>query len=89
MVTPSTLVVVGGVAVVATVVTVLCQGRPGPKRRHLFETEDGERTNPFSDLSEGARNRAEANGCRACGTHLESGSFRYCVSCGTRSPADD
>jgi len=89
MVTPGTLVVVGGVAVVATAVTVRRQGRPGPKRQHLFETEDGERSNPFSDLSEGARDGTESSDCRGCGTHLDSESFRYCVSCGTRSVADD
>lgn len=89
MVTRSTLVLVGSVALVTTVVAVLQHGRPGPERRHLFETDDRERANPFGDLPEGARDRAEADGCRACDTRLESTSFRYCVSCGTRSVADD
>ena len=75
------------VALVATVLTVLRRGRPGPKRRHLFETEDGARANPLADLSAGTE--ASGTGCRTCGRELESDSFRYCGTCDGPAPADD
>jgi len=87
MLTPSTLVVVVGVTVLAAVLTAAQHGRPGPKRTHRHETEDGERANPFGDLSEGAELAGE--GCRDCGDTLDSESYRYCVSCLTRAVADD
>jgi hypothetical protein len=89
MLTPSALVVAAGAAVLATAVTAARRGPPGPKRTHLYETGDGERANPFGDLSEGAREGTDPGGCRNCGTALESPLFRFCVSCGTRSLADD
>jgi len=73
--------------VVGAFVTVARVGHPGPKRRHLHETGDGERANPFADLSAGAEAAAEQ--CRDCGTALESESFRYCGSCDPGSVADD
>jgi hypothetical protein len=87
MSTPSTVVVVVGVAVLAAVVTAARRGRPGPKRTYLYETDDSEQPNPFGDLSEGAEHAGE--GCQDCGDPLESGSFRYCLSCLTRPVADD
>ncbi|PSP66947.1 hypothetical protein BRC70_08620 [Halobacteriales archaeon QH_6_68_27] len=82
----SSLLVVGAV-VVGTLVTVARVGHPSPKRRHLYETEEGERANPFRDLSMGAEAAAES--CGDCGAALESESFRYCGSCDPGPVADD
>jgi hypothetical protein len=85
MSTPTGLVAFVAVVLVAT--AVARYGRPGPKRTHVYETEDGERANPLADVSEGA---ADTDcGCRDCGTELESESFRYCTSCLAGSVADD
>ena len=51
--------------VVGTLVTVARVGHPSPKRRHLYETEEGERANPFRDLWAGAEAAAES--CGDCG----------------------
>jgi len=76
------------IAALSTLVTVTRHGRPGPKRTHLFEDDDGERANPFADLSAGAE--AAGRICRGCGAPLES-EFRYCGGCptGAEPVADD
>lgn len=71
---------------VSTLLTVSRQGRPGPKRTHLFE-EDGERANPFADLSAGAE--AAEEGCRQCGTALDADAYQFCTGCGGSVVADD
>lgn len=53
--------------------------RLGPAREHLFETDDGDRKNPFGELSAGGD--AGPTACRGCGTDLESRTDRYCRSC--------
>jgi hypothetical protein len=45
----------------------------------MFETEAGERDNPFSDLSEGAENSSRV--CRQCGTDLSTETYDYCTTC--------
>jgi hypothetical protein len=87
MLTPSTLAVGAGIALLTTLLTAERRGRPGRKRTDRYETEDGERANPFVDLSEGAESAGD--GCRGCGSVLASDSYRFCVSCGTRSTDDD
>ena len=52
---------------------------PGEKRTHLFETETGERDNPFSKLSEGTEDSSSA--CRRCGTGLSAEVYDYCTIC--------
>ncbi|WP_436929189.1 hypothetical protein [Halosimplex halobium] len=76
-------------AAVSTLVTVARHGRPGPKRTHFFEDDDGERANPFADLSAGTE--AAAAACRDCGAPLASETYRYCGGCetGSRPLADD
>ncbi|ELY69733.1 hypothetical protein C489_04142 [Natrinema versiforme JCM 10478] len=66
-------------AVLSTAVADRLGHRPGSKRRHLFETGDGDRVNPFGDRSAGGD--AGATACRGCGTGLESRTYRYCRSC--------
>lgn len=70
------------VALVSTLVTVSRNGRPGSKRTHLFE-DDGERANPFADISAGAADAAQsARSCAGCGTAIDD-SYRFCVACGS------
>lgn len=70
-----------------TVLVIRLGDTPEQPREHLYETDDGERANPFADLSEGAE--ANITRCRECGETVEAPSYRVCKSCLTRpSPGD-
>lgn len=69
---------------IAVVLVSVWRGHaPGEKRTHLFETEAGERANPFEGLSEGAADGPPT--CHRCREELESEHYRYCTDC---LPAD-
>jgi hypothetical protein len=67
------------VSTVGVAVSVRRGHAPGEKRTYAFETETGERDNPFSDLSAGAENSDRA--CRQCGTGLSAAAYDYCTTC--------
>lgn len=60
---------------------------PGPKRTHIFESEQGEKENPFGDLANGAEDSATR--CRGCGNRVEDETYRHCGSCVGAKPTDD
>jgi len=82
--------VLGGcllLATISTLVTVSRRGEPQPKRTHLFEDENGERANPFGELSAGAE--ASPEGCNRCDTPLDVETYNFCTGCGETAVADD
>ena len=67
------------VSTVGVAVSVRRGHAPGEKRTYAFETEAGERDNPFSELSEGADDSSPT--CRQCGTGLSAEAYDYCTTC--------
>lgn len=55
---------------------------PEPPRDHLFEADDGQRENPFADLSEGVTESQSR--CKECGDVIDSPTYRVCQSCVAR-----
>lgn len=54
---------------------------PGEKRTYIFETEDGEQYNPFSDPAGEAE--TEDQTCSWCGVSVDD-EFVYCHNCTRR-----
>lgn len=57
---------------------------PAEKRTYLFETEDGERYNPFATEHDRPAEPSDGSAeCWSCGEHTET-EYAFCGACGTR-----
>lgn len=70
------------VTILTTVGVTVCIRRGdtlGEPQTYVFETEDGDRANPFDELAEGATDASPT--CRLCRRELPSEAHQYCTAC--------